>query len=102
MENYKAETGADCFTKIMGAYDGPKDVFAFFQIGINPAAKVMESPGDYRPGYAAGLVTIGVGDNQILGGSNKVVGGMNFGFPIVNATVTIDGKTVVRDGKLEM
>lgn len=102
MENYKAETGADCFTKIMGAYDGPKDVFAFFQIGINPAAKVMESPGDYRPGYAAGLVTIGVGDNQILGGNNKVVGSANFSFPIVNATVVVDGKTVVRDGKLEM
>lgn len=102
LKNYKAETGADCFEKMIGPYDGPKDVFAYFQIGLNPAAKVIEDPGDYRPAYAAGLVTIGFGDNQILGGNNKVVGGVSFPFSIVNATVTIDGKTVVRDGKLEM
>ena len=60
----------------------------------------MEEPGDYRPEYAAGLVTIAIGDNRIIGGSNKVEGYGAFNFPIVNATVTIDGKTVVRDGKL--
>jgi leucyl aminopeptidase (aminopeptidase T) len=102
VENYKAATGGDCYTKVLAPFDGPKDVFAFFQIGINPAANVMENPGDYRPGYAAGLVTIAVGDNQLLGGNNKVKGGGGFGFPIVNATVTIDGKTVVKDGKLTL
>ena len=100
VKNYKAEIGGDCYAKTIAPFDGPKDVFAFFQIGINPAAKVIENPGDYRPGYAAGLVTIAVGDNQLLGGNNKVKGGGGFGFPIVNATVTIDGKTVVKDGKL--
>ena len=45
-------------------------------------------------------VSIGIGDNRLLGGSNQVEGGGGFNFPIVKATVTIDGKTVVPDGKL--
>jgi hypothetical protein len=77
-------------------------MFASFQIGLNPKAKVIENPGDYRPGYAAGVVYINIGDNQLLGGSNKVEGGGGFGFPIVNSTVTVDGKTVVKDGALAL
>lgn len=100
LENFKAETGAECFAESMAPYSGPKDLFGFFQIGLNPAAKVMENPGNFHPFYAAGLVTIGVGDNQFQAGNNKVQGGGGFRFPIANATVTIDGKTVVRDGKL--
>ena len=102
LKNFKAEQGAQCFAESMAPYSGPKDVFGYFQIGLNPAAQVMENPGDYRPGYAAGLVSIGTGDNQLLGGSNKVQGGGGSSFPIVNATVTIDGKTVVQDGKLTL
>ena len=100
LENYKAEQGGELFEQTMAPYSGPKDVFASIGIGLNPAAKVIEGPGDYRPSYAAGLVTIGIGDNQLMGGHNKVEGGGGYNFPIVNATVTIDGKTVVRDGKL--
>jgi leucyl aminopeptidase (aminopeptidase T) len=100
LEDYKAEKGGQCFIQAMEPYSGPKDVFGFFQIGLNPAAKVMENPGDYRPSYAAGLVTIGVGDNLLMGGNNKVEGGGGFSFPIVKATVTVDGKTIVQDGKL--
>jgi leucyl aminopeptidase (aminopeptidase T) len=102
LENYKAEKGGDCFTESLAPYSGPKDVFGFFEIGLNPAAKVMEDPGDYRPSYAAGLVTIGIGDNSLLGGNNKVEGSGGATFPIVNATVTIDGKTILRDGKLTL
>jgi aminopeptidase len=100
LENYKADTGAQCYAEAMAPYDGPKDVFGFFQIGLNPGARVIENPGDYRPQNAAGLVVIGIGDNILLGGDNKVKGQGGFTFPIVNATVTIDGKTVVQDGKL--
>jgi aminopeptidase len=100
VEHYKAESGGECYAESMAPYDGPKDVFGYFQIGLNPGAKVIENPGDYRPGNAAGLINIGVGDNLLLGGTNKVRGGGGFGFPIVDATVTIDGKTVVQNGKL--
>jgi leucyl aminopeptidase (aminopeptidase T) len=102
LENFYAESGGQCYAEAMAPYTGPKDMFAYFQMGLNPAAKVMENPGDYRPSNAAGLVYIGVGDNKLFGGSNKVQGGGGFNFPIVNATVTIDGKTVVQDGKLTL
>jgi len=49
---------------------------------------------------AAGLISIGTGDNHLLGGSNTVPGGGGWGTPIASATVTIDGKTVVQDGRL--
>jgi leucyl aminopeptidase (aminopeptidase T) len=100
IENYKADSGAQCYEGAMAPFDGPKDVFGFFQIGLNPGARIIENPGDYRPQNAAGLITIGVGDNVLQGGDNKVKGGGGFTFPIVNGTVTIDGKTVVKDGKL--
>jgi len=100
IEHFKAESGGDCYAESMAPYDGPKDVFGYFEVGLNPGARVIENPGDYRPSNAAGMVYIGVGDNQLLGGANKVTGGGGFTFPIVNATVTIDGKTVVQDGKL--
>jgi leucyl aminopeptidase (aminopeptidase T) len=100
-QNYHAEQGQDCFDKTMEPYAGPKDMFGVVTIGLNPAAKVLEEPGDYRPGYAAGLVTIGIGDNQLLGGKNRVEGSGGFTFPIVKATVTVDGKVIVRDGRLE-
>ncbi|HEX9973302.1 MAG TPA: aminopeptidase, partial [bacterium] len=98
LQNFKAEQGAECFEETMAPYTGPKDMFGYFSIGLNPALKVIEDGGDYRPESAAGMVMIGVGDNQILGGNNKTQGG--FGFALVNATVEIDGKTAVKDGKL--
>jgi len=98
LENFKAETGGKCFEETMAPYPGPKDMFGFFSLGLNPALKVMDGPGDYRPGDAAGMVWIGVGDNVLMGGTNKTQGGFNF--PIVRATVEIDGRVVVKDGEL--
>jgi len=100
LRNLKAGAGQACFEQIMAPYSGPKDMFGYFQIGLNPTLKVMENPGNYHPGGAAGLVWIGVGDNRLLVGNNKVQGEEGFSFPIVNATVEIDGKTVVKDGQL--
>jgi aminopeptidase len=98
LENFKADTGGKCFEEVMAPYTGPKDMFGYFSVGLNPALKVMENPGDYRPGDAAGMVWIGVGDNILMGGKNKTQGSMEF--PIVKATVEIDGKVVVKDGEL--
>jgi aminopeptidase len=97
-QNFKAEKGADCYASVQAPYTGPKDVFGFFQIGINPARRVMEDPGDFRPSDAAGMVLISIGDNKLSGGNNTAPGG--FSFPIVRATVTVDGKPIVQDGRL--
>jgi len=100
MQNFKAEKGQECFEKVMEPYSGPKDRFGYFSIGLNPALKVIEENGDYRPEEAAGMVTIGTGDNKLFGGNNTEPGG--FTFPIVNATVSIDGNVVVKNGKLKL
>lgn len=98
MIDFKAQSNPRCFEQYFAAYSGPKDMFSSFQIGLNPALKVIEDGGDYRPPEAAGMVFIGIGNNDLLGGNNKT----NFGWfiPVVNATVEVDGKTVVKDGRL--
>jgi len=98
LQNFQARENGKCFEETLAPYAGPKDMFGSFSIGLNPALRVIEEGGDYRPGNAAGLVWIIIGDNQMLGGNNKTQVG--FGFPIVNGTVEIDGKVVVKDGKL--
>ncbi len=82
----------------MAPYTGPKDMFGYFSIGLNSALKVIENGGEYRPDAAAGMIWIGIGNNELIGGANKTQGG--FSFPIVKATVEIDGKTVIKDGEL--
>jgi len=100
VENFKAAEGGQCYQQTLAPYSGPKDVFGSISIGLNPALKVVDDPGEYRPAKAAGMVWIYTGENLLLGGNHKTPGG--FGFPIVQATVTVDGKTVVKDGRLTL
>lgn len=101
MENFKADQGKECFDQLMATSDGPKDMFASFGIGLNPTWKShTENGAAYFPGSGAGLVFIGIGDNQIFGGSNKTKGNFGFGFAIANATVWIDDQKIVDNGNL--
>ena len=96
MQNFSVRQGAEYFEETMASYTGPKDVIASFSIGLNPALKVIEDEANYRPSDAAGMVYIGVGDNQLFGGTNKTQ--VSYSCSIINATVEIDGKVVVKDG----
>lgn len=98
MVSFNAKGNPECFEQDFAAYTGDKDRIAYLQIGLNPASKVMEDGSEYRPAEAAGMVYIGMGNNQLLGGNNKT----EFGWitPVVKATVEVDGKTVVKDGRL--
>ena len=98
MVSFNAKGNRECFEQDFAAYTGDKDRIASFQIGLNPALRVMEEGSEYRPLEAAGMVYIGMGNNQLLGGNNKT----EFGWmiPVVKATVEVDGKTVVKDGRL--
>jgi leucyl aminopeptidase (aminopeptidase T) len=101
MENLQAGQGKDCFDQLMATSDGPKDMFAGFSLGLNPAWKShTENGAAYFPGPGAGLVFLSIGDNQLLGGSNKTKGNLGFTFPIANATVWIDDQKVVENGNL--
>ena len=98
MVSFNAKGNPECFEQDFAAYTGDKDRIASLQIGLNPASKVMEDGSEYRPGEAAGMVYIGMGNNQLLGGNNKTEFGWSI--PVVKATVEVDGKTVVKDGRL--
>jgi leucyl aminopeptidase (aminopeptidase T) len=98
MVSFNAKGNPECFEQDFAAYTGDKDRIASLQIGLNPASKVMEDGSEYRPGEAAGMVYIGMGNNQLLGGNNKTEFGWST--PVVKATVEVDGKTVVKDGRL--
>lgn len=98
LTTFTAKRGAECVQEILNAYSGTKDVFGSVSIGLNPALRVIETGGDYRPGNAAGLVSLAIGQNDLLGGANKDVGG--FGFPVTHATVEVDGMVLIRDGRL--
>ncbi len=98
MVSFNAKGNPECFEQDYSAYGGDKDRVASLQIGLNPALKVMEDGSDYRPGEAAGMVFIGMGNNQLLGGNNKTE--FAWVIPVVKASVEIDGKTVVKDGQL--
>jgi leucyl aminopeptidase (aminopeptidase T) len=98
MVSFNAKGNPECFEQDLAAYGGDKDKISSLQIGLNPALKVMEDGSEYRPGEAAGMVYISIGNNQLLGGNNKT--GFFWGIPVVKASVEVDGKTVLKDGKL--
>lgn len=99
IEDFQAASSASCFESAMAPYGREAMRIGTFSIGLNPALEVMERNGaDYRPADAEGMVWLGFGDNQLLGGKNETTG--SFNFPVVNATVTVDGTVVVRDGRL--
>ena len=98
LQNFRAAQGSQCFEETMAAYTGSKDTIGSIRIGLNPEWKVIEDDGDFRPEDALGMVTIGLGFNELLGGANKDPGG--FSFPIVGATVEIDGRVVIKATKV--
>ena len=102
LENLKATKGLNCLNELMSASGGPTNVIGGFSIGLNPGLKVHEegNAAYYGGSSAAGIASVYIGDNQLLGGSNITSGNFGFGFPIKDATVSIDGKTVVERGKL--
>lgn len=98
MVSFNAKGNPECFEQDFAAYGGDKDRISSLQIGLNQALKVMEDGSEYRPAEAAGMVYIGLGNNQLLGGNNKT--DFEWTIPVVKASVEVDGKTVLKDGRL--
>ena len=75
--------------------------FGQFALGFNPLLALPEENAAWLPyfGYGAGIVRLGIGDNQELGGA--VEGGyFRWRDLLADATVTLDGHIWVRDGRL--
>jgi aminopeptidase len=64
-------------------------------LGLNSQSKVR---GDYRSFEMAGMVSLGVGDNDWAGGN--INNGISYNFHLVDATLVVDGKDVVKSGSL--
>jgi leucyl aminopeptidase (aminopeptidase T) len=95
-----AKEGDACIQESLTAYGAGMHRLGGLTIGLNPALKAVEKGGDYRPANAAGMLTLTLGDNQLLNGANKVPGGVTIDLPVTHATVEIDGQVVVQDGNL--
>lgn len=100
MDNFQASQGKQCFDDLMATSDGPKDMFSGFTIGLNPNWPSHEENDAAYYASGAGLVFLGIGDNQFIGGSIKTKGNFGFGFPISNATVWIDDQKIIENGRL--
>ena len=95
-----AKEGETCLKEVLESYGQGMKQVGSLGVGLNPELKVVEEGGDYRPWNAAGMVSVFLGDNTLMGGSNKVKAAAGVGLPLPNATVEVDGQVIVRDGKL--
>jgi leucyl aminopeptidase (aminopeptidase T) len=73
---------------------GDNNRIAFLGIGLNPKAEY----GYLMDNIVEGAISIGIGDNEALGGKNKSSSGA--GASLGRATVEIDGRAIIKDGKL--
>ena len=71
-----------------------KDLFAAFDIGINPDLDASRM----HAWMPAGMITVGFGQNQWAGGDNAA--GWFFYTHLSGATVTLDGSVIVENGEL--
>ena len=96
-----AKQGESCVKEQLAAYGQAMRRIGQLGVGLNPALQVVEEGGDYRPWNGAGLVTVSLGDNTLIGGTNKVPGSVTIGLPVTHATLEVDGEILVQDGKLK-
>jgi leucyl aminopeptidase (aminopeptidase T) len=73
---------------------GDKDRIGYFGIGFNPRAE----PGFTVNDVAYGVVSVGIGANESIGGKNKE--GFYYSGALTGATVEADGKTILSKGKI--
>jgi len=85
---------ANLVTEQYAGGTGDKDRIASLAIGLNRKVK----PGFLTSVIAAGVITLGIGDNRGLGGTNKSSWG--FATMAANASLKVGDKTIVEAGKI--
>lgn len=97
LTSMKAKSGLEALKARYDASGEGKDEFAFVDVGINPNVKLI--PNSRMVAWmAAGMVTVGIGNNTWAGGQNE----SSFFMPsfLPGSTLTIDGEVLVKDGAL--
>lgn len=96
LTNYRAGLNADLLKVAYEKATGEKNKIAAVGIGVNPKAK----RGFLQDSIVSGVVTVGIGGNDDIGGANKT--DFYFAGALTKATLTIDGNVLVENGKLKV
>jgi aminopeptidase len=94
--DYQAGQGAEHLKASYERASGDKNKIAAVEVGINAKART----GFLQDSLASGVVTVGIGANDDVGGANK--SDFYFEGVITKATLTVDGKVIVQNGKLSI
>jgi leucyl aminopeptidase (aminopeptidase T) len=94
LTNYRARLNADLLKASYEKAPGEKNRIAVIGAGVNPKARI----GFLQDSLASGVVTVGIGGNDDIGGLNKT--DFYFAGVLTKATLTVDGNAIVKDGKL--
>jgi len=94
LTKYGARLNADYLKTAYDKATGEKNRIAVVGIGLNPKVR----PGFPQDSLASGVVTVGIGGNDDIGGANKT--DFYFAGVLTKATLTVDGNTLVENGKL--
>jgi leucyl aminopeptidase (aminopeptidase T) len=92
-----ADSGIEPLRALFDASDAGKDALSAIDIGLNPDVTIP--PGStLRTWVPAGMVTIGIGNNQWASGTNTSA----FFLPafLPGSTLEVDGNAIVRNGEL--
>ncbi|HYB84084.1 MAG TPA: aminopeptidase [archaeon] len=96
LTDYHARSNADLLKTAYEKATGERDRVGVLGVGVNPKVKV----GFLQDSLASGVVTVGVGGNDDIGGANKT--DFYFAGVLTKATLTVDGNAIVENGKLKV
>ena len=94
LTDYSARLNANVLKASYEKAQGEKSRVAVVGVGVNPKARI----GFLQDSLASGVVTLGIGGNDDIGGANKT--GFYFAGVLTKATLTVEGKAIVENGKL--
>ena len=93
---FTATKNGDMTIPIWEKSTGDKSRFGWFGIGFNDAAKT----GFLNNTIPRGAVTLGIGENKLIGGQNQST--FTFQAALKKSTVVVGGQTIVAEGKLSL
>ncbi len=94
LTDYRARLNANLLKANYEKAPGEKNRIAVIGVGANPKCRT----GFLQDSLASGVVTVGIGGNDDIGGSNKT--DFYFAGVLTKATLTVDGNAIVENGKL--
>jgi len=94
LADYRVRLNAEHFKASYEKAVGEKNRIAVLGVGVNPKVRT----GFLQDSLASGVVTLGIGGNDDIGGANKT--DFYFAGVLTKATLTVDGKVIVENGKL--